>query len=57
MDFVLLSDLIVVTYIVVSYVLFFALAFTFVKDFEIKRKNKGGLVPFNYLKKSVSFFK
>ena len=41
MDFVLLSDFIVVTYIVVSYVLFFALFFTFVKDFEIKRKNKG----------------
>lgn len=41
MDFALLSDLIVVTYIVISYILFFALAFTFVKDFEIKRKNKG----------------
>lgn len=38
MDFVLLSDLFIVTYIVFSYVLFFALAFMFVKDFEIKRK-------------------
>jgi len=38
MDFVLLSDLFIVTYIVFSYVLFFGLAFMFVKDFEIKRK-------------------
>lgn len=38
MDFVLLSDLFIVTYIVFSYVLFFVLAFMFVKDFEIKRK-------------------